>query len=133
GRRRGGADRVPAVYTVLLFFHFIGLALSMGTGFANLTLALAARDLEPAERGRFMMRASLIAKNGSIGLTLLLVTGISMMAVRGFAETLAWGGGAFHAKLTLVAVFVGVFGYMQGLGKRARRQGGAATMARLRT
>jgi uncharacterized membrane protein len=119
------------VYTALLFLHFVGLALGIGTGFASLTLGRAARDLEPPERGRFMMRASAISKNGSVGLALLLLTGVAMMLLRGVSETFAWGGGAFHAKLTLVAVFIGIFGYMQTLARRARREGGGAAMARL--
>jgi uncharacterized membrane protein len=119
------------VYTSLLFLHFVGLALGVGSGFANLALGLATRDMDPAERGKFMGRASVLSKNGSIGLTLLVLTGLGMMAIRGFGETLAWGGGAFHAKLSLVVVFIGGFGYMQSLARKARQEGGGPAMARL--
>lgn len=119
------------MYLTLLLLHFIGLALGVGAGFANLTLGFAARDLSPEDRVKFMLRASALAKNGSIGLLLLLVTGIGMMLMRGVGATMAWGGGAFHAKLTLTVIFIGVFGYMQVLLKRAKREAGGPAMARL--
>jgi hypothetical protein len=121
------------MYTVLLFLHFIGLALGVGTGFATLVLGLAARDLAPAERNTFMLRASAVGKNGGIGLGLLIATGLGMMALRGFPETLAWGGGAFHAKLGLVVVFSGLFGYSQSLAAKARRNGGGPALAKIPT
>jgi hypothetical protein len=119
------------MYSALLFFHFIGLALGVGTGFATVVLGIATRDLSPAERAAFMLRAGAIGKNGSIGLLLLILTGIAMMVIRGVPETLAWGGGAFHAKLGLVAVFAGLFGYLQVLVARAKREGGGPVMARI--
>lgn len=119
------------MYFILLFFHFIGLALGVGAGFANLTLGTATRDLSPAERVAFMLRASAIGKNGSYGLLLLIATGVGMMVLRGVPQTLAWGGGAFHAKLALVVVFSGLFGYLQSLVARARRERGGPAMAKI--
>jgi uncharacterized membrane protein len=78
-----------------------------------------------------MLRASALGKNGSIGLLLLIVSGVGMMGAHGFSATLQWGGGAFHAKLALIAVMVVVFGYLQMLLARARREGGGPAMARL--
>lgn len=120
------------VYLVLLFLHFIGLALGVGTGFAQLTLGFAARDLSPEDRTKFVLRASTLAKNGSIGLVLLLATGVGMLLMRGVGATMQWGGGAFHLKLTLTALFIGVFGYQQMLLKRAKREGGGPVLMRLR-
>jgi uncharacterized membrane protein len=122
---------MAAMYTTLLVLHFIGLALGVGTGFAQMTLGIATRDMAPPERGQFMMRAFALGKNGSIGIALLLVSGLGMMALRGFSATLQWGGGAFHAKLALVAVLVCVFGYLQVLVRRARKEGGGPTLAKL--
>ena len=124
---------IRRVYLVLLFLHFIGLALGVGTGFASLTLGFATSDMSPEDRTKFVLRASALGKNGSIGLLLLLATGIGMMLVRGVGATMAWGGGAFHLKLTLTALFIGIFGYQQVLLKRAKREGGGPVMARLRT
>jgi uncharacterized membrane protein len=120
-----------AMYTTLLVLHFIGLALGVGTGFAQMTLGIATRNLAPPERAQFMMRASALGRNGSIGLALLIVTGIGMMLLRGVSATMEWGGGAFHAKLTLVVVAIFVFGYLQVLVRRVRREGGGPAMATL--
>ncbi len=118
------------MYEFLLITHFIGLAMSVGTGFAGLALGLASRNLEPAERGKFMMRASVIGKNGSIGLLLLLLSGLVMWYSRGISQVLTWAGAPFHAKLTLIVILIALFGYMQVLQKKAR-QGDTAALARI--
>jgi uncharacterized membrane protein len=120
------------MYETLLILHFIGLALGVGTSFAMLTLGFAAASLEPAERGKFMLRASLLSKNGSIGLALLILSGLGILFYRGVGNVMQWGGGAFHAKLTLVLVLCGLVGYMQVTLKKARQGGGPELMAKLR-
>ncbi|HKY40273.1 MAG TPA: hypothetical protein VJN18_30270 [Polyangiaceae bacterium] len=119
------------LYLSLLFLHFLGLALGVGTSFAMIQLGAAARDLSQEERVKFMLRASAVGKNGGIGLGLLLLSGLGMLFVRGFSEVMAWGGPAFHAKLTLVVIFIGLFGYMQTVLKKVREAGGGPLMARL--
>ena len=115
----------------LLILHFIGLALGVGTGFAMLTLGLSTADMPPADRGAFMRRASVITRNGAIGLTLLILSGVGLVLVRGVAEVMAWGGPMFHVKLTLVAIMIGVFGYLQVLLRQSRSADGAAAAARI--
>ena len=119
------------MYTTLLFLHFLGLALGVGSGFAQVTLGMAARDMAQPERVQFMMRALALGKNGSIGFLLLVLSGIGMMSMRGVTATLQWGGGAFHAKLTLIVLMIAVFGYLQVLVRRVRAAGGGPGMARL--
>jgi uncharacterized membrane protein len=119
------------MHTLLLIIHFIGLALGLGTGFALFTLGLAAKDMAPADRGAFMRRAMVLGKNGSIGLLLLILSGVWLVFSQGAAEVLAWGGGMFHVKLTLVVILMGTFGYMQMLIRQAKGSDGAAAMARL--
>jgi hypothetical protein len=53
---------------VMLIVHFIGLTMSLGTGFANLFLGMAATKLEPAERGKFMSNALILMRMGHTGL-----------------------------------------------------------------
>lgn len=122
---------MPVPYLLLLMLHFIGLALGVGASFALLTLRAAARDLDANERAKFMIRALRVAKNGSYGLLLLLVSGLGMFFMRGPGAVMAAGGPAFHAKLTLVVVLCGVVGYSQVLGKRAREAGGGPALASL--
>jgi uncharacterized membrane protein len=119
------------MYETLLILHFLGLALGLGTSFAMITLGIAASKLPPEERGAFMLRASLLSKNGSIGLALLILSGLGILFYRGVGNVMQWGGGAFHAKLTLVVVLAGLVGYMQVLLKKARQGGGPAVMAKL--
>ena len=119
------------MYEFLLITHFIGLAMGVGTSFAGLALGLASKDLEPAERAKFMQRASAIGKNGSIGLTLLLLSGLGMWFSRGITQVLTWAGPPFHAKLTLVVLLIAAFGYMQVLQKKARQGAGPEVMAKI--
>jgi hypothetical protein len=105
--------------------------MGVGTSFAGMALGRASRDLEPAERAKFMLRASAIGKNGGIGLGLLILSGLGMWFTRGISQTLAWGGPAFHAKLTLVVIMIGTLGYMQVLQKKAREGGDPEVMAKI--
>ena len=119
------------MYELLLITHFLGLALGVGTSFAAMALGRASKALPEAERAQFMLRAMAIGKNGSIGLALLLLSGLGMWFYRGIRETMAWGGGAFHAKLTLIVLLIGAFGYLQVLQKRARKGQGGSALGRL--
>jgi uncharacterized membrane protein len=119
------------VYLTLLFIHFIGLAMGVGTGFANLALGMTMKDLPPDERVKVALRNLVLSRNGSIGLLLLLLSGIGMTLSRGLAATFAWGGPAFHAKLTLVVLMIGTLGYMQMLIARVKRENGGPAMAKL--
>lgn len=119
------------LYLSLLFLHFIGLALGVGTSFAMLTLGASSKDLPPEERGKFMLRAGALRKNGSAGLGLLILTGLAMFLLRGPAAVMAWGGPALHVKLTLVVLLIGFFGYTQTVMKKVRVAGGGPLMAKL--
>ena len=115
---------------VLLILHFIGVTLGVGTGFAMLTLGLSTASMPPDERGTFMRRASAVGINGSIGLLLLIVSGVGLLLTRGVDVVMEWGGAWFHIKLTLVVILIGVFGYMQVLVRKFK-SGDAAAAARL--
>jgi len=130
-RARYEVPAMPLSYLVLLMLHFIGLAVGVGASFALFTLRRVGAALPESERSAFMLRALAVAKNGSYGLLLLLVTGLGMFFMRGPAAVMAAGGPAFHAKLTLVVILCGVVGYSQALGKRARGPGGTAALSKL--
>ena len=63
---------------VMLVIHFIGLAMALGAGFSNIFLNVAASKLEPAERGSFLSKTSILGRMGQIGLGLLLLSGFSL-------------------------------------------------------
>jgi len=109
------------MYDFVLALHFVGLALGLGTGFAMLVLGRAAAGLDPPERGKFMMRASVLSKNGAIGLLLLVTTGPWLLFGKwpgmGFIRT---GPRTFHVKLVLVVISLVLFGVIQVTAKKAR-------------
>ena len=117
------------MYAVFLVLHFLGLALGVGTSFAFMTLGISTKSMTPEERTQFMLKVAVLSKNGSIGLALLIVSGIGFLVIRGVGTVMSWGGGAFHAKLLLVAILAGLVGYLQVLLKKARLAGGGPTMA----
>jgi len=117
------------MYDVLLMFHFLGLAMGVGTSISMLTLGRAFATLAPQERNAFFARTRGLARNGSIGLGLLIATGLGMLFARGVGVTFATAGGAFHAKLGLVVVLSGCLGYSQVLQKRLREAGGVGPAA----
>jgi len=141
--RRSGGFRVRRVvhrtmslatmnylFDLLLFLHMLGLAMSVGAGFSMRALRQAAAELPAEERTTFMIRVFPVSKVASWGLLLLIVSGVTMLALR-FGSTMAVGG-AFHLKLLLVVIQIGLFGYTQMvLGKI--RKGEAALMAKMPT
>jgi uncharacterized membrane protein len=54
------------------------------------------------------------------------------MLMRGVSATFQWGGGAFHGKLALVVIMIGLLGYSQVVGARARRSGSVAGLTTAR-
>jgi uncharacterized membrane protein len=110
------------MYTLLLFIHFAGLAMGVGTGFAMLRIGYSNRRLAPAEMGALMQKVSSLRLNGYTGFALLIASGLGMLAMRPFM--LAAGGGAFHAKLLLVVLMVANIGVMHSLMAKAQRAGG---------
>ncbi len=115
----------------LLIIHFLGLALGVGTSFAMLRLGIATKALAPAERAGFMKHAMSLSKNGSLGLLLLILSGLGLLFTRGVSTVFASGGPAFHVKLTLVVLLSGLFGYSQVLIKRIREKQDAAAASKM--
>lgn len=118
----------------LLIIHFLGLALGVGTSFAMMRLGMATKHLSPEERAAFFRHAMSLSKNGSLGLTLLIASGLGILFTRGFSTVFVAGGPLFHIKLTLVLVLSGLLGYSQVLIKRIREKqdpAAQATMAKL--
>lgn len=120
------------MYQVLLALHFLGLALGVGAGFAQFTLGLTTRDLPAGERTALALRMLSLSKNGSYGLLLSILTGLGLMLMRGVGATFQWGGGAFHGKLALVVIMIGVLGYAQVVAAKARRSGAVSEINKAR-
>ena len=120
------------MFAILLFLHFTGIALALGTSFAYMALGMATRDMSIPERGAFMLRAFALSRNGRMGLVLLLVTGIWMVMLRGgFALITLQAGMAFNIKMALMVVLLIVFGLLESLMKKAKRDKGGPVMAKI--
>jgi uncharacterized membrane protein len=123
---------VVFLHELLLFLHFIGLALGVGTSFAFMALGIGTKDMAVSERGAYMLRAFVLSRNGSIGLLLLILSGLGLvMSKGGFSVVASQAGLAFHVKMLLVVFLVGLLGYMQVLIKKAKREKGGPVMAKI--
>lgn len=63
----------------MLIIHFIGLAMGLGTSFANMFIGMASAKMEQTEAMKFRMNAMVISRMGHIGLGLLIISGIFLM------------------------------------------------------
>lgn len=83
----------------MLILHFVGLAMGVGVGFANMFLGIASKKMVPEEAVSFRLKTMALAKMGHIGLGLLLVSGFYLMTP--FWATLG-------STPTLIAKLIGV-------------------------
>ena len=114
----------------LMVLHFLGLAMGLSTGFANMVMAGLIDKAAPPEKailGRFPPAMSRI---GAIGLTLLWISGISIVMTR--YGTFAILPRPFIVKLAAVVLLTLAVIYINLLMPKAQR-GDAAAMARIRT
>lgn len=65
---------------VLLIFHFIGLAMGLGTSFAYMFLGIAASKMEQSRARQFQINTLILTIMGRIGLALLIISGLFLMA-----------------------------------------------------
>ena len=114
---------------IMLITHFIGLTMSLGTGFANLFLGMAAAKLEPAERGKFMSNTLVLMRMGHTGLGLLLLSGFYLITpywkIIGDMPVLM-------AKLTCVGLLVIMVSIITVIAKKAQREGNPAMLMKLK-
>jgi hypothetical protein len=114
----------------LMVLHFLGLAMGLSTGFANMVMAGLIDKAAPPEKailGRFPPAMSRI---GAIGLTLLWITGIAIVMTR--YGTFAILPRPFIVKLAAVVLLTLAVIYINILMPKAQR-GDAAATARIRT
>jgi uncharacterized membrane protein len=114
---------------LMLIIHFIGLTMSLGTGFANLFLSKAAAKLEPAERGKFMANTMILMRMGHTGLGLLLLSGFYLITP--FCKELGEMP-ILVAKLCFVGLLVIMVSAITILAKKALREGNPALLMKLK-
>jgi hypothetical protein len=105
----------------MLFIHFLGLILGMGSGFASLFIGAANKNLTAEERPRFMLRLRALGYMGLTGIILLIISG-------GYLATPYWANISempfFIAKLCLVVVLLVLALLMDRQWRRAIKNGG---------
>jgi hypothetical protein len=113
----------------MLIIHFIGLAMALGTGFANLFLGIVASKLEPAERGNFMSKTMILSRVGQIGLLLLILSGFYLINpywnILGDMPLLI-------AKLILVALLVILVSIILFLVRKAKKENNPSILAKIK-
>ena len=87
---------------ILLIVHFLGLAMGLSTGFANMVMAGVVAKAAPNEKAVLARFPPAMSRVGVIGLALLWASGIALVQTR--YGTMAELPGTFHAKLTAVVV-----------------------------
>ena len=114
---------------LMLVIHFIGLAMALGAGIANIFLGAVASKLEPAERGSFMSKIAILGRMGQIGLGLLLLSGFYLMTPYwSMLGEMPW----LKAKLGLVGLLLILISWVLITVRRAKKQNNPAILARLR-
>jgi uncharacterized membrane protein len=102
----------------MLFFHFIGLVMGLGTGFAHAFLGSVASKMTPEEATKFRMHSLVLSNMGNVGLTFLILSGLALI-------TPYWGRlGSMPlliAKLVLVATLAIVIVLINISAKKAKQ------------
>lgn len=117
------------MHDLFLLLHFIGLTMAVGTGFANLFLGAAAAKLEPAERGPFMMKTTVLVRMGQTGLGLLIISGLYLITP--FWKILS-DMPALMAKLALVVVLIVTVTLTSLQVKKAKQENNPALLLKLK-
>jgi len=106
------------LFKTLLILHMFGLSIGAGTSIYLAAVARhAARSLDQAESRTLIPGVNgAISKVGSIGLALLILSGLGMAEMMGMSAL----GTAFWIKMALVAAIVVYVGAMQVLARRLR-------------
>lgn len=117
------------MHDFFLFIHFIGLAMALGTGFANLFLGSAAAKLEPTARGPFMLNTTILVRMGQTGLGLLLISGFALATP--FWKSLS-DMPTFIVKLLLVVVLLITVTITSVQIRNAKRENNPALLVKLK-
>ena len=112
----------------LMVVHFLGLAVGLSTGFANMVMAGLIAKAAPQEKAVLGRFPPAMARLGAIGLAMLWASGIAIVLTR--YGTFAILPRPFIVKLAAVVVLTLIVGYIHVLMPRAQR-GNAAAMARI--
>lgn len=101
----------------MLIFHFIGLTLGMGTGFAHAFLGAATTKMSADEVIKFRLNTLVLGRMGTIGIVLLLISGFYLITP--YWKVLS-SMPLLMVKLTLVAILITLISLIGISGKKAK-------------
>ncbi len=113
---------------IMLILHFIGIAMAVGTGFAQMFLGIAASKMGE-EAPKFMLKTLYLRNMGRIGLILLILSGLFLMTPY---WTVVLSQHILLTKLVLVAFIIVLFGMIEANAARAIQENGGPSLLRLR-
>src|SRR5690554_2686391 len=100
----------------MLILHFIGLAMGLGTAFAHAFLGFTSSKLSKDEAIKLKSNTKILGRMGSIGLILLLVSGVYLILP--FWNALAYMP-MLQIKLLLFVVLIGFLAVMNIIERKA--------------
>jgi uncharacterized membrane protein len=102
----------------MLIFHFIGLTMGMGTGFAHAFLGSATTKMSNEEATKFRLNTLVLGKMGHIGIALLLISGFYLITPYWKVLT---STPLLMVKLALVLVLIVLIAMITIAGKKAMK------------
>jgi hypothetical protein len=111
----------------MLAFHFIGLAMGLGTGFAHAFLGAATTKMTPDEIIKFRMHTLVLSRMGHIGIALLLISGFYLITP--YWKILS-SAPLLMIKLGLVAILILLISLI-GVAARKARQGDLSQLKKM--
>lgn len=108
----------PTFETDPLILHFIGLAMGLGTAFAHAFLGFTSSKLSKDEAIKLKSNTKILGRMGSIGLILLLVSGVYLILP--FWNALSYRA-MLQIKLLLFVVLIGFLAVMNIIERKAMK------------
>jgi uncharacterized membrane protein len=103
---------------IMLMVHFLGLIMGVGTGIAHMFLGIASSRMEKKEAQKFLLNTHILSKMGTIGITLLVISGGYLITP--YLHNIA-NMPTLIAKLSLVLVLI-IFLIIIGITSRKAHQ-----------
>ena len=109
------------MHQLMLIAHFLGLSIGAGTGIYMAALSAYAAKLPDKTEAKSVMLGpgAAVSKVGTVGLGLLLLSGLGMVFVDNIAVQWDW---AFRVKMVLVGLIIVYVAGMHRLASRAKRE-----------
>jgi hypothetical protein len=115
---------------IMLIIHFLGIAMAVGNGFAQLFLSKVRKNMDENDSQAFLMKTLYLNLMGKIGLGLLIISGGALM-------TPYWSSlssmPAMMVKLVLVIAIIALVGIASVAGKKLKKGGDKSQLPKIVT